>query len=169
MMKKIIIPVLLMLLLVGGCSKSDEPTTTKENNVPVNDKGGMSSSDEEESKKENLSDTDLANEELAAADESGVILRAKDNEYVLEQTVTEKVIGENGEEGENTYSTGEELTFTITKETEVKAVLYDSQSLNSRLVKANQPDIKEGVFVSLYGSQAGGKFVANKVIILQTN
>ncbi|NTL99166.1 hypothetical protein HQ708_07085 [Enterococcus faecium] len=170
MKKLILIPVLLTLVLFGSCGTNGESAAPMKNDVPVNDKGGLNSSDEEKDrKKDNLSDTDLANMELGAADESGVILRGKDNEYVLEQTVTEKVISENGEEAENTYSTGEEITFTVTKETEVKAVLYDAQSLNSRIVTASLLDIKVGVFASLYGHQAGGKFIASKVIILQPN
>lgn len=169
-MKKLVILILLNLIIVGGCSTKEKTTTSKENDVPINEKAGKSSSDsEEERKKENLSDSELANRELEAADESGAILRTKENEYVLEQTRTEKVTGEDGEDAESTYSTGEEITFTVTKETEVKAVLYDSDSLKSRLVKANQTDIKEGVFVSIFGQKAGEKYVASKVIILQIN
>lgn len=169
-MKKIIIPALLLLLLVGGCSPANEPETPQGNEVPTNNKGGTSSSDEdEERKKENMSDTDLANEEMGAADETGVVTSINGNDYVIDRMVNETIIDENGEEADISYGSGEEITFSITQETEIKVVLYDSQTYNSRLAAGNQADIKEGVSVSLFGSQAGGKFIASKVLVLQIN
>lgn len=169
-MKKIIIPALLACLFLGGCSTSNESSPPQENVVPQNNKGGTGSSNEEEDrKKENMSDTDLANEEMGAADETGIVTNINGNDYVMDQMVNETVTDENGEEADISYGSGEEITFTVTQETEIKVVLYDSQTYNSRLAAGSQADIKEGMSVGLFGHQAGEKFIASKVLVLQIN
>lgn len=168
MIKKRMIPILLMLLFASGCSSKEKSTETAEINVPTNNKAGTVETDEEQ-KKQAGNDTDAANDELSQADENGIITTIKGKDYVIDKTITEQIKGADGEDAEISYGSGEKLTFTVTKETEVKVVLYDSETMKSRMVKGSQADIQTDCSVSLYGQMSGEKFVSTKVIVLQVN
>lgn len=159
----------MLLLLITGCSSAEDASKVKENDIPTNEKAGLSSNDSSNSQNAAGNDTDLANQMLEQADESGSIKRIEGTKYVMSKDRTESVKNEDGTVGLLTEETDEELTFSITKKTEIQVCFYDPETYNSRLAKGSQKDIQEGSGVSLYGSQTGNQFVATKVIVLKVN
>lgn len=164
MKTKLAITMILILSIISGCSFQQEKV---ENSIPVNDKAGAIE-DSGNNRKNNSNDNDDANNELSQADENGVVSSIKKKEYTIDKTRTETIKGEAGEDVDVTFDSDEKLIFTISKETEIKVILYDTQTMKSRLTKGSQADIQNGSFVGLYGKMSGSKFIATKVIILKT-
>ncbi len=114
-------------------------------------------------------DAERANEELAQADETGILILMDGDRFEMELTnISTRTEGDDGK-SDMAISSEEKLSFTITSETEIKVNLYDAQSHNSRIVEGSRADLQLERSVSLYGQRVGDTFIATKVLVLQIN
>lgn len=178
--------IILFVALLSGCGVAANDPQTNNDNVPINNQintpqtqtQSSQSGDEtqnnddqtDQTKAQQLTQTDAerANEELAQADETGILVSMDGDHFELEIT-NFSTRTEGDEEIDIAISSEEKLKFTITSETEIKVILYDAQSHNSRIVEGSRADLQLERSVSLYGQRVGDTFIATKVLVLQIN
>ncbi|HJE16519.1 MAG TPA: hypothetical protein K8V86_02690, partial [Enterococcus casseliflavus] len=185
-MKKSQTAIILFVALLSGCGVAANDPQTNNDNVPINNQintpqtqtQSSQSGDEtqnnddqtDQTKAQQVTQTDAerANEELAQADETGILVSMDGDHFELEIT-NFSTRTEGDEEIDIAISSEEKLKFTITSETEIKVILYDAQSHNSRIVEGSRADLQLERSVSLYGQRVGDTFIATKVLVLQIN
>lgn len=191
-MKKKQTAIILFVALLSGCGVAANDPQTNNDNVPINNQintpqtqtQSSQSGDEtqnnddqtdhtdqtDQTKAQQVTQTDAerANEELAQADEMGILVSMDGDHFELEIT-NFSTRTEGDEEIDIAISSEEKLKFTITSETEIKVILYDAQSHNSRIVEGSRADLQLERSVSLYGQRVGDTFIATKVLVLQIN
>lgn len=185
-MKKKQTAIILFVALLSGCGVAANDPQTNNDNVPINNQintpqtqtQSSQSGDEtqnnddqtDQTKAQQVTQTDAerANEELAQADETGILVSMDGDHFELEIT-NFSTRTEGDEEIDIAISSEEKLKFTITSETEIKVILYDAQSHNSRIVEGSRADLQLERSVSLYGQRVGDTFIATKVLVLQIN
>lgn len=178
--------IILFVALLSGCGVAANDPQTNNDNVPINNQintpqaqtQSSQSGDEtqnnhdqtDQAKAQQVTQTDAerANEELAQADETGILVSMDGDHFELEIT-NFSTRTEGDEEIDIAISSEEKLKFTITSETEIKVILYDAQSHNSRIVEGSRADLQLERSVSLYGQRVGDTFIATKVLVLQIN
>ncbi|ROY40053.1 hypothetical protein EGW74_15810 [Enterococcus casseliflavus] len=178
--------IILFVALLSGCGVAANDPQTNNDNVPINNQintpqtqtQSSQSGDEtqnnhdqtDQTKAQQVTQTDAerANEELAQADETGILVSMDGDHFELEIT-NFSTRTEGDEEIDIAISSEEKLKFTITSETEIKVILYDAQSHNSRIVEGSRADLQLERSVSLYGQRVGDTFIATKVLVLQIN
>jgi hypothetical protein len=178
--------IILFVALLSGCGVAANDPQTNNDNVPINNQINTpqaqtqtsQSGDEtqnnddptDQTKAQQVTQTDAerANEELAQADETGILVSMDGDHFELEIT-NFSTRTEGDEEIDIAISSEEKLKFTITSETEIKVILYDAQSHNSRIVEGSRADLQLERSVSLYGQRVGDTFIATKVLVLQIN
>lgn len=186
-MKKSQTAIILFVALISGCGVAANDPQTNNDNVPINNQintaqtqtQSSQSGDEtqnnhdqtDQTKAQQVTQTDAerANEELAQADETGTLILIDGDRFEMELTNISQGTGEDGEVFDMAIASEERLSFTITSETEIKVILYDAQSHNSRIVEGSRADLQLERSVSLYGQRVGDTFIATKVLVLQIN
>lgn len=186
-MKKSQTAIILFVALLSGCGVAANDPQTNNDNVPINNQintpqtqtQSSQSGDEtqnnddqtDQTKAQQVTQTDAerANEELAQADETGTLILIDGDRFEMELTNISQGTGEDGEVFDMAIASEERLSFTITSETEIKVILYDAQSHNSRIVEGSRADLQLERSVSLYGQRVGDTFIAAKVLVLQIN
>lgn len=180
--------IILFVALLSGCGVAANDPQTNNDNVPINNQintpqtqtQSSQSGDEtqnnddqtdqtDQTKAQQVTQTDAerANEELAQADETGTLILIDGDRFEMELTNISQGTGEDGEVFDMAIASEERLSFTITSETEIKVILYDAQSHNSRIVEGSRADLQLERSVSLYGQRVGDTFIATKVLVLQ--
>ena len=163
--------IILFVALLSGCGVAANDPQTNNDNVPINNQintpqtqtQSSQSGDEtqnnddqtDQTKAQQVTQTDAerANEELAQADETGTLILIDGDRFEMELTNISQGTGEDGEVFDMAIASEERLSFTITSETEIKVILYDAQSHNSRIVEGSRADLQLERSVSLYGSE----------------
>ncbi|MDV7700228.1 hypothetical protein [Enterococcus casseliflavus] len=186
-MKKSQTAIILFVALLSGCGVAANDPQTNNDNVPINNQintaqtqtQSSQSGDEtqnnhdqtDQTKAQQVTQTDAerANEELAQADETGTLILIDGDRFEMELTNISQGTGEDGEVFDMAIASEERLSFTITSETEIKVILYDAQSHNSRIVEGSRADLQLERSVSLYGQRVGDTFIATNVLVLQIN
>lgn len=182
--------IILFVALLSGCGVATNDPQTNNDNVPINNQvntpqtqtQSSQSGDETQNNHDQIDQTDQtkaqqvtqtdaerANEELAQADETGTLIFIDGDRFEMELTNISQGTGEDGEVFDTAIASEERLSFTITSETEIKVILYDAQSHNSRIVEGSRADLQLERSVSLYGQRVGDTFIATKVLVLQIN
>ncbi|MER2117791.1 MAG: hypothetical protein ABS891_06505, partial [Enterococcus casseliflavus] len=170
-MKKSQTAIILFVALLSGCGVAANDPQTNNDNVPINNQintpqtqtQSSQSGDEtqnnddqtDQTKAQQVTQTDAerANEELAQADETGTLILIDGDRFEMELTNISQGTGEDGEVFDMAIASEERLSFTITSETEIKVILYDAQSHNSRIVEGSRADLQLERSVSLYGQR----------------
>lgn len=185
-MKKSQTAIILFVALLSGCGVAANDPQTNNDNVPINNQintpqakmqtsqsgdetqNNHDQTDQTKAQQVTQTDAERANEELAQADETGILVSMDGDHFELEIT-NFSTRTEGDEEIDIAISSEEKLKFTITSETEIKVILYDAQSHNSRIVEGSRADLQLERSVSLYGQRVGDTFIATKVFVLQIN
>jgi uncharacterized protein YdeI (BOF family) len=178
--------IILFVALLSGCGVAANDPQTNNDNVPINNQintpqaqmqtsqsgdetqNNHDQTDQTKAQQVTQTDAERANEELAQADETGILVSMDGDHFELEIT-NFSTRTEGDEEIDIAISSEEKLKFTITSETEIKVILYDAQSHNSRIVEGSRADLQLERSVSLYGQRVGDTFIATKVLVLQIN
>lgn len=181
--------IILFVALLSGCGVAANDPQTNNDNVPINNQVNtpqtqtqssqrgdetqnnhdqIDQTDQTKAQQVTQTDAERANEELAQADETGILVSMDGDHFELEIT-NFSTRTEGDEEIDIAISSEEKLKFTITSETEIKVILYDAQSHNSRIVEGSRADLQLERSVSLYGQRVGDTFIATKVLVLQIN
>ena len=152
--------IILFVALLSGCGVAANDPQTNNDNVPINNQintaqtqtQSSQSGDEtqnnhdqtDQTKAQQVTQTDAerANEELAQADETGTLILIDGDRFEMELTNISQGTGEDGEVFDMAIASEERLSFTITSETEIKVILYDAQSHNSRIVEGSRADLQ---------------------------
>ncbi|OTO94159.1 hypothetical protein [Enterococcus sp. DIV0385] len=174
-MKKRKIVIVLFAALLSGCGviANDKQTS---NNVPLNTQINTPQNQTEDSQSGNddqdtadQTDEEKTNAELDRADKTGTLVSIDGERFEMELTNASQVKGEDGEVYDMAESSEEKFSFMITTETEIKVILYDAQSQNSRIVEGSRADLQLERPANIYGQQVGDTFIATKVIVMQIN
>ncbi|MFS1018717.1 hypothetical protein ACFC9N_05415 [Enterococcus casseliflavus] len=184
-MKKSQTAIILFVALLSGCGVAANDPQTNNDNVPINNQintpqtqtsqsgdetqNNHDQTDQTKAQQVTQTDAERANEELAQADETGTLILIGGDRFEMELTNISQGTGEDGEVFDMAIASEERLSFTITSETEIKVILYDAQSHNSRIVEGSRADLHLERSVSLYGQRVGDTFIATKVLVLQIN
>ncbi|MEB6088211.1 hypothetical protein [Enterococcus casseliflavus] len=175
-MKKRKIVIVLFAALLSGCGVIANDKQTSNDNVPLNTQINTPQNQREDSQSGNndqdtadQTDEEKTNAELDQADKTGTLVSIDGERFEMELTNTSQIKGEDGEVYDMAESSEEKFSFVITTETEIKVILYDAQSQNSRIVEGSRADLQLERSANIYGQQVGDTFIATKVIVMQIN